>query len=302
MINKIKVFSIGLLVMLVSCTNSTTDKLSVVSTTGMINDVVLNIGGDHIEAIGLMGPGVDPHLYKASEGDVRRLSQADLILYNGLHLEAKMGDVLETLSSKKNVLEVTRAIPRDRLMASSDYEGLSDPHVWFDVELWVMIIDDIRDALITLDPDHKLDYELNAEKYKKSLQELDDWVEEQVATIPVEDRSLVTAHDAFGYFGQAYDFQVRGLQGISTESEAGAKDVIELASYISQNQLKAIFVESSISEKNIKAVKAAVASNGWDVTIGGELFSDALGDQGSPEGTYIGMVKHNVITIVEALK
>jgi manganese/zinc/iron transport system substrate-binding protein len=284
------------------CDSSKKEGISVVSTTGIINDVVKNIGGDHINAIGLMGPGVDPHLYKATEGDVRRLAQADLICYNGLHLEAKMGDVLEQMSRRTKVLTVTQSFPRERLTQPAEFEGLYDPHVWFDVDLWSVIVDDIAFELSVIDPVHKEDYSRNATSYKEKLNALHIWVQNEVKQIPEEKRIIVTAHDAFGYFGKAYGFTVKGLQGISTESEAGAKDVIELASYIADKELKAIFIESSISERNVKAVQAAVAANGWDVSIGGELFSDALGDEGSLEGTYLGMIEHNVHTLVSALK
>lgn len=287
---------------LLSCSNTQKKGISVVSTTGMINDVVTFIGGDHIHAVGLMGPGVDPHLYKATEGDMRRLSEADLICYNGLHLEAKMTDVLEKMSLRKPVLEVTRTIPRDQLMTPEAFEGLYDPHVWFDVSLWMYTIDEISKALAHIDPTHSEEYQSRATLLKQQFTELDTWIRDIVQQVPENKRILVTAHDAFGYFGKAYGFEVKGLQGISTQSEAGAKDVIDLARYIVQHQLNAIFIESSISEKNVKAVKAAVLSDGWAVTIGGELFSDALGDADAKEGTYIGMVKHNVETIVHALK
>lgn len=287
---------------LMGCSADKDKTLTVVSTTGIVNDIVKNVVGNHATAIALMGPGVDPHLYKATEGDVRRLSEADLICYNGLHLEAKMGEILEQMSKRKPVISVTASIPSDSLMYPSSFEGMPDPHVWFDVLLWSNTVDEIVKEMIKLDPDHADQYQENGDTYKRKLVSLHDWIKIEVMNIPEDKRVIVTAHDAFGYFGKAYGFTVKGLQGISTESKAGTKDVIDLASYISRIKIKSIFVETSVSEKNIKAVQAAVASDGWNVTIGGELFSDALGDENTEEGTYIGMVKHNVHTIVEALK
>lgn len=301
MIKKLIVLGCVLL-FLVGCSGPKKEGFTVVSTTGIINDIVKNIAGEHATAIALMGPGVDPHLYKATEGDVRRLADADLICYNGLHLEAKMGEILEQMAKRNHVLAVTHSMPDDRLMHPDAFEGMPDPHVWFDVSLWSYTIDDIAEALVKMDPEHKDEYLKNASEYKEKLSSLHEWILNEVTIIPEQKRVIITAHDAFGYFGKAYGFTVKGLQGISTESKAGAKDVIDLASYISTSKIKSIFVETSISEKNIKAVQAAVGSNGWTVTIGGELFSDALGDDGTEEGTYIGMVKHNVHTIVEALK
>ncbi len=273
--------------------------ITVVATTGMIGDAAANIGGDRIEVTSLMGPGVDPHLYKASEGDVRRLAGADLILFNGLHLEAKMAEVLEEMNGRARTEPVAHAIPDELIHRTA--EGAPDPHIWFDVTRWSMAVERIRDVLIEIDPTHADGYRARAGTYLGRLRALDASVRDQIAAIPPEQRVLVTAHDAFGYFGDAYGFEVRGLQGISTRTEAGTGDVQELAQFIAARRIPAIFVESSVSPRAIEAVQAAVAARNFRVAIGGQLFSDAMGSPGTPEGTYIGMVAHNVRTIVAAL-
>lgn len=276
-------------------------KLEVVTTVGMIEDVAENVGGPHVRVTGLMGPGVDPHLYKASEGDVRRLYRADVIFYGGLHLEARMAEVLEEMGERTRVVAVSEAIPKDSLTSPPEFQGAYDPHVWFDVRLWMMTVPRVAETLAQADPAHAAEYRANAERYLGELRALDDYVRAQAARVPAERRVLVTAHDAFNYFGRAYGFQVRGLQGISTASEAGTADVQELADFIARRRIPAVFVESSIPRRNVEAVQEAVAARGWRVRIGGELFSDALGTAGTQEGTYVGMVRHNIDTIVGAL-
>lgn len=275
--------------------------IRVTATTGMVADLARNIGGERVTVTGLMGPGVDPHLYKARESDVRALQDADIIFYNGLHLEAGMSTVLEKMGEERPVVAVTDAIDRTSLNTPPQFAGNYDPHVWFDVTLWLQTIDVVRDALIKLDPASADLYNANAESYRAQLQELDAYVRERAASLPEEKRVLITAHDAFEYFGRAYGFTVRGLQGISTESEAGASDVQSLADFIVERQIPAVFIESSVPQRNIEAVKAAVESRGWQVVIGGSLFSDAMGDPGKPEGSYTGMVRYNIDTIVAAL-
>lgn len=277
------------------------DKLRVVTTTGMITDVVKNVGGERVAVTGLMGPGVDPHLYKASAGDVQRLTSAQLIFYNGLHLESKMGDILAKMSGNTKTVAITDAVDRSLLLTPPEFEGQYDPHLWFDVTLWIKVVGKIRDTLSEFDSDNTRMYWTNAEGYLEKLAELHEYVKAQSERVPSEKRVLVTAHDAFNYFGEAYGFEVRGLQGISTATEAGIADVQELATFIAARRIPAIFVESSVSARSLEAVKAAVKSKGFDVKIGGELFSDAMGDDGTPEGTYIGMVRHNIDTIVTAL-
>jgi manganese/zinc/iron transport system substrate-binding protein len=254
-----------------------------------------------VSVTGLMGPGVDPHLYKASEGDVGSLTEADVIFFNGLHLEAKMGEVLEQMGGRTKTLAVTDGIDESLLLSPPEFEGAHDPHVWFDVALWMKAVEAIRDTFIEVDPGSADLYRANADEYLAELEELRAYVQEQTARVPEQQRVLITAHDAFNYFGQAYGFEVRGLQGISTATEAGTGDVQALATFIADNQIPAIFVESSVPVRNIEAVQAAVQAKGFEVNIGGELFSDAMGDWGTEEGNYIGMVRHNVDTIVSAL-
>ena len=280
---------------------STTGKLRVVTTIGMITDIVKNVGGDRVEVIGLMGPGVDPHLYRPSAGDVQKLKSANLIFYNGLHLESKMGDILANVSGDTKTVAVTEAIDRNRLLKPPEFEGQSDPHLWFDVTLWMKAVERVRDVLNESDPDNTGTYQSNTDHYLTKLSELHAYVKSQTERVPPQQRVLVTAHDAFNYFGNAYGFEVRGLQGISTATEAGIADVQELATFIAERRIPAIFVESSVSPRSLKAVKAAVQSKGFNVEIGGELFSDAMGNAGTPEGTYLGMVRHNIDTIVKAL-
>jgi len=277
------------------------DTLYVVTTTGQIGDAAQIIGGEHVTVDSLMGPGVDPHLYTASESDVSKLSEADVILYNGLFLEAQMAKVLEQLGERKTAVPVAENIPEDQRLASPNYADEHDPHVWFDVELWSMAVEDVRDTLMEADPDHTADYEANAEAYLAELDELHEYVAQEAGRVPEQQRVLITAHDAFSYFGRAYSFKVLGLQGISTQSEASTADVQNLAEFIVENEIPAIFIESSVPVRTIEAVQAAVASQGFDVEIGGSLFSDAMGDSGTPEGHYTGMVRHNIDTIVSSL-
>lgn len=275
--------------------------LRVVATTGMIADAATRIGGGRVSVQGLMGPGIDPHLYKASAGDVRRLAAADLILYNGLHLEAAMSDVLQEMSGRRRTVAVSDGVDRSRLTAPPEFQGNYDPHIWFDVRMWMQAVHRIEAALTEADPDGAEHYARATASYLGELEELDAWVRERVAELPRDRRVLVTAHDAFGYFGRAYGFDVLGLQGISTTAEAGTADVQRLAEEIARRRTPAIFIETSIPPRTIEAVQAAVRSRGHRVAIGGSLFSDALGDSGTPEGSYLGMVRHNVNTIVDAL-
>lgn len=300
---------LGLIVLLTACGQTTSSvetdlsdqPIRVVTTVGMIADIVQAVGGERVEVNGLMGPGVDPHLYKASEGDVSRMAEANLIFYNGLHLEAKMGEVFEQMEGRITTVAVADGIDQTLLLAPPEFEGAYDPHIWFDVTLWMKAVEKVRDTLSEVDPDHADLYQANAENYLAELEELHQYVKAQTEKVPPEQRVLITAHDAFNYFGRAYGFEVRGLQGISTATEAGAGDVQALAEFIAERKIPAIFIESSVPQRNIEAVQAAVKSRGFEVQIGGELFSDAMGDPGTPEGTYVGMVRHNVDTIVSAL-
>ena len=275
--------------------------IRVVTTIGMITDIVQNVGGDRVNATGLMGPGIDPHLYKASEGDVARLAGADLIFYNGLHLEGKMAGVLERMQDQVKTVAVTQDIDRGILLAPPEFEGAYDPHLWFDVALWMKAVERVRDTLIEVDKDSAELYRANTKGYLAKLEELHNYVIQQVERVSPEQRVLVTAHDAFNYFGRAYGFEVRGLQGISTAAEAGTADVQALVRFIVERRIPAMFVETSVPRQSIEAVQAAVKAKGFSVEIGGQLFSDAMGASGTPEGTYIGMVRHNIDTIVTSL-
>ncbi len=275
--------------------------LNVVTTTGMIADAVRNVGGEYVKVTALMGPGVDPHLYKASEGDVSRMTGADLIFYNGLHLEGAMTEILKKMTGRTKTFAVSDRVESSKLLSSEDYPGLNDPHIWFDVSMWKNAVEAIRDELAKADPENAESYMQNAEKYLAQLDSLHSYVLEQSRRVPEQQRVLITAHDAFNYFGRAYGFKVRGLQGISTASEAGTADVQNLSDFVAENRIPAVFIESSVPVRNIEAVQAAVKARGFNVQIGGELFSDAMGSPGTPEDNYIGMVRHNIDTIVSAL-
>ena len=281
--------------------NTDSSKVKVTSTIGMIGDVVANIGGEHVESVSLMKPGIDPHLYKATQGDISKLEEADIIFYNGLHLEGKMEDIFGKMEKEKPTVSVTQNVSKELLLAG-DNGAEYDPHLWFNVQFWISAAEVIRDELIEMDGENKESYEENAEKYIAELEELDAYAKEQLATIPEEHRILITAHDAFGYFGEAYGLEVMGLQGISTDSEVGSKAVSELRDFLVENKIKAVFVESSVPKNTIEAVIEGAKEKGHEVSIGGELFSDAMGEEGTEEGTYLGMVRHNVDTVVNALK
>lgn len=287
-----------------TATRSSEDqKIQIVTTIGMITDIANIVGGDEVEVTGLMGPGVDPHLYKASHGDVESLSESDIILYGGLHLEGKLTDILKKIAKQKPVVAVSKNIEPSLLRSGLDSGGTEyDPHIWFNVKHWISATETVRDTLIQFDVVNKEKYENNAATYIKELQALDAEVTEKIGEIPEQSRVLVTAHDAFGYFGDAYGLKVMGLQGISTAAEYGSKDVSELRDFLVNNKIKAVFVESSIPTKSMEAVIAGAKQLGHEVTIGGELYSDSLGEPGTEADTYVKMVRHNVNTIVDALK
>lgn len=289
--------------LLSSCNNTKKDngKFNVVTTTTMITDLVKNIGGEHINLQGLMGSGVDPHLYKASEGDVSKLVNADIIFYNGLHLEGKLVEVFEKMKTKKTIA-ISEALDKSTLIGSEYFASNYDPHIWFNIDYWKQASEFVVKTLSEAIPEQKLAFEANGEKYIKALNTLEKKLKDTIDTLPLEERILVTAHDAFNYFGKAFDFKVVGLQGLSTATEAGVQDVQKLAAFIIENNVKAIFVESSVPKRTIEALQAAVKSKKHNVKIGGTLYSDALGDAKTIEGTYIGMFEYNVNTIVNALK
>lgn len=277
-------------------------KIRIVTTTGMIQDAVEHVTGDKAEVLALMGPGVDPHLYKATQGDLEKLTSADIVFYNGLHLEGKMGEVFEKLGRLKPVIAISKDIPESRLRTIPGFAGTHDPHIWFDVNLWKEAVKAVTAFMIEHDSASADVYTRNANAYLQQMDSLHTSIKAQLQEIPAEQRVLITAHDAFGYFGDAYGIEVRGLQGISTVSEFGLKDVTDLVNFIISRKIKAIFVETSVSQKSINAVVQGCNQKGWQVKIGGSLYSDAMGAAGTPSGNYLGMVSANVNTIVTALK
>lgn len=279
------------------------DVLNVVTTTSMITDLVKNVGGDLIHVQGLMGAGVDPHLYKASAGDVTRLSEADIIFYNGLHLEGKLVEVFEKMGSAvKSQVALGEYLDTSTLIGSDYFASNYDPHVWFNIQYFKQFVSIVVDELSAKDPKNRMNYSANGEAFITKLDALENEIKRIIQTLPEEKRILVTAHDAFNYFGKSYGFEVVGLQGLSTATEAGVKDVQRLSQFIIDKQVKSIFIESSVPRRTIEALEAAVQAKGHNVTIGGSLYSDALGNDGTVEGTYIGMFTYNVNTIVNALK
>ncbi|MFZ3565224.1 metal ABC transporter solute-binding protein, Zn/Mn family [Tenacibaculum finnmarkense] len=301
-----KVMLLLLVLITVSCKTSekkTNEKLNLVTTTTMVTDLVKNIVGNKVQVNGLMGAGVDPHLYKASEGDVAKLFNADVIIYSGLHLEGKLVEVFEKMEHQnKKTIEISDVIARDNLIGSALFASNYDPHIWFDITNWTKMTTYIADKLAEIDVKNADFYKNNAKIYLEKLEVLNKEVAQKINELPQEKRILVTAHDAFNYFGRQHKFNVVGLQGLSTATEAGVQDVQKLAKFIIENKVKAIFVESSVPKRTIEALQEAVKSKGHEVVIGGTLYSDALGSAGTDEGTYIGMYKANVNTIVNALK
>ena len=274
----------------------------VTATVGMIADIVRNVAGDRAKVKGIIGEGVDPHLYKPTTADVKSLQAADVVFYNGLMLEGKMGDILVRVArGGKPVHPVTEDI-----LAKGDYvitneENHYDPHVWMDVRGWIRATEVVANGLADYDSANTQFYQDNAKAYTAKLEALDDYAKKTIASIPKPQRVLVTAHDAFNYMGRAYGIEVRGIQGVSTESEAGVKDIENLVTFLSSKKIPAVFVETSVSDKNVRALIEGTKAKGHVVKIGGSLFSDAMGATGTYEGTYIGMIDHNVTTIVRAL-
>lgn len=276
-------------------------RLKVVATVSMLADTVRAVGNERVEVTSLLGEGVDPHTYRPTRADIARLSSADLIVANGLHLEAQLDQTLKTLAASKPVLFAAEKISPERLLAHEEYNDRKDPHVWMDPKLWSVVVEAVRDALIARDPAGKATFEAGAKTYLAEMQRIDDYAQRILATVPAGSRVLVTAHDAFGYFGRAYGFEVKGIQGLSTESEAGLKRIEELVSLLVAKKISAVFVESSVPERNVRALVEGAQARGHQVIVGGELYSDALGAPGSYEGTLIGMLDHNVTTISRAL-
>jgi manganese/zinc/iron transport system substrate-binding protein len=276
------------------------DTIHVVTTIAQIAEPIGAIGGDRVTVDSLMGPGVDPHVYKATQGDIEKLSNADIVFYNGLHLEGNMIEIFEQIGKDKPVSAIAESIPEDKLL--SDETGQFDPHVWFDIDLWKEALSAATEELKKLSPDDAEYFETKKTDYFSKLDALKQEAAEKLSAIPAEKRVLVTAHDAFGYFGRMYEIKVVGLQGLSTEDEVGISDIQSTIDLLLEHQIPAIFVESSVNQDSIKAVIEGAASAGLDVKLGGELFSDAMGDAGTEEGTYLGMYRHNIETIYQALK
>ncbi|MGJ8726098.1 MAG: metal ABC transporter solute-binding protein, Zn/Mn family [Roseibacillus sp.] len=275
--------------------------MPITATTGMIADVIRQVGTDNVEVTGLIGEGIDPHLYKPTRKDLVSLSGADMIFFNGLKLEGKMEDVLLKMEKNgKPVIAVTRDLAKedDFLLGGTAHP---DPHIWMDVTAWFQVTETVIQALSKFDPDHAERYYMSSKDYLHELEALDEYARKSFATIPKKQRVLVTAHDAFGYLGRRYGIEVKGIQGISTESEAGVKDIENLVDHLVERKIPAVFVESSVSDQNVRALIEGAKARGHQVTIGGELFSDAMGPTGTYQGTYLGMIDHNVTTITRAL-
>ncbi|ADZ69410.1 metal ABC transporter solute-binding protein, Zn/Mn family [Polymorphum gilvum] len=278
------------------------EPLKVVATTAMIADAARQVGGDLVEVRALMGPGVDPHAFRQTRTDIVAMTKADLVLWHGLYLEAQMEGFLQGLAEKRPVVAVAGALPKDhRLITHEDYADKFDPHVWMDPALWAEVVTAVRDALATARPEAAEFFTANAQAHLKDIAALDAYSRQVLASVPEGARVLLTAHDAFGYFGRAYGFEVVGIQGISTESEAGLNRIAALVDLLVERRIGAVFVESSVSDRNIRALIEGAAARGHTVAVGGELFSDAMGAPDSYEGTYVGMIDHNVTTIARAL-
>ncbi len=308
---RIGMWLVGLMLMTAGCARTPDSgaadfsdrKMNVVVTTNVIGDLIRQVAGDQVALTTLMGPGVDPHLYRASEGDVQTMAEADLVLYNGLHLEGKMTDVFAKMNERSvpTAALAEEAVPDSLLISSTEYASSYDPHVWFDVALWQRVTQHVGEVLAARDTAHADVYRQSARAYAQRLDSLDQYATTQMQRVSEKKRVLITSHDAFRYLGRAYDIDVRGLQGISTSSEAGTKDIQQLAEFVVERRIPALFVESSVSPRGIEAVQQAVASRGFTVTLGGTLYGDALGDRGTPTGTYIGAFRHNIDTIVSGL-
>lgn len=278
------------------------ESFQIVTTIGMIEDVTREIVGDRADVVSLMGPGVDPHLYKPTRSDVARIMEADIVLYNGLLLEGKMINSIEQANAAgKRVMAVTGVLDASMLIEPEEFEEHYDPHVWMDPAAWRRVVEGIRDTLSDFDEENRSVYEQQTAAYDQKLAELDAYCQRVLGSVPQEQRVLVTAHDAFGYFGHRFGYEVVGIQGLSTESEAGVRDIERIVNMLVERGIKAVFVESTVSERNINALISGARARGHEVRIGGELFSDAMGEAGTYEGTYIGMIDHNVTTIARAL-
>ena len=275
--------------------------IQAVATVGMVADIIRHVGGDHVAVRQIMGPGVDPHLYIPTRDDVQTIMSGDIVFYSGLLLEGKMIDTLEKVARQKPVFAVTESIDKSELLQPAGSQGHYDPHVWMDVSTWSRCIGAVTGSLSQFDPDHAAEYRANAERYRDQFSELHQYGVEAIASIPEQSRVLITSHDAFNYFGRAYGLDVQGVQGLTTESEAGLQRIGELVRLIVDRKVPAVFVESSVPQKNIQALVEGAQARNYEIKIGGELFSDAMGPAGTYEGTYIGMLDHNITLVTRAL-
>ncbi|MCA0908025.1 zinc ABC transporter substrate-binding protein [Ruegeria marisrubri] len=275
--------------------------LKVVATTGMIADAARQVGGDQVDVKGLMGPGVDPHAYRQTRSDIVAMTRADLILWHGLYLEAQMEDFFHDLERKRTVVAVAEGIDTSKLRAHDDYADKYDPHVWMTPELWRDVVFEVQAALTEVRPEAAEVFAANAQAHLADIDRLTAYADQVLASVPDNNKVLVTAHDAFGYFGESFGFEVLGIQGISTQSEAGLNRIGELVDLLVDRKITAVFVESSVSDRSIRALIEGAAAKGHEVHVGGELFSDAMGEEGTYEGTYLGMLDHNITVIASAL-
>ena len=276
-------------------------KLHVVATTSILADAIRQVGKNLVTVTALMGPGIDPHSYHARLSDLRTLVQADIIIYNGLHLEGKIATILHKLRNTQPTYAAADALNKIDLITSGEFGGIYDPHIWFDVSLWKAVICDIAQQLSTHDPVHKEHYRQHASDYARQLNELEREICDELEHIPTDKRYLITSHDAFSYFGRAYDISVLGLQGINIDAEPSIKDMQQMVQLICQKQIHTIFVESALPHRSMQALEQAALAYGWPVTIGDELYTDALGTADEHADTYIDMMRHNVATIVSGL-
>ena len=274
---------------------------TIVTTTGIITDTARQIAGDRAKVIGLMNSGIDPHLFQPTRKDIQTLMSADVVFYNGLHLEGKMIDALDRVAKKTTTRAVTESLDKSSLFTPPEFEGNFDPHVWMDPIAWAQGAQEIHKTLVEFDPDGQVHYDENADDLASKIEALDAYAKSSLDSIPIEHRVLITAHDAFSYFGRRYNIEVVGIQGISTESEAGVRDIERIVDMLVTRKIKAVFVETTVSDRNIMALIAGAKNRGHDVIVGGSLFSDAMGKEGTYEGTYIGMIDHNVTLITRAL-
>lgn len=295
------VLAAGLLSQSATVSRAQSEPLTVVATTGMIADAVRQIGGDRVTVKALMGPGVDPHAYRQTRSDIAAMTRADLVLWHGLYLEAQMEAFFQQLAANRTVVAVAESLPDTLLISHDTYTDKVDPHVWMDPEIWSQVVLTVRDALIDARPENQALFEANAAEHLKAVGDLSAYATEILSSVPAEGRVLLTAHDAFNYFGSTYGFDVIGIQGISTESEAGLNRISELVDVLVDRKIGAVFVESSVSDRNIRALIEGAAAKGHKVVVGGELFSDAMGPDGTYEGSYVGMIDHNTTTITRAL-